>query len=84
MSAENNQVLLMETISKIRNWVKSGQKSIRQVSRETGVSRVTIRKYLADENAVPRYRRTKPTHSKRLIEHEASLREMINTNNIKY
>ena len=37
--------------------MKSGEKSIREVSRETGLSRNTIRKYLRDEHAVPEYRR---------------------------
>ena len=66
----------METVSKIRRWIKCGEKSIHQVSRETGLSRNTIRKYLRDENAEPKYKRSKPTQSKRLVEYEALLREM--------
>jgi transposase len=66
----------METVSKIRCWIKKGEKSIHQVSRETGLSRNTIRKYLRDENAEPKYKRSKPTQSKRLIEYEALLRDM--------
>jgi transposase len=49
----------METISKIRRQILRGEKSIRQVSRETGISRNTIKKYLQDSSP-PEYKRSKP------------------------
>ena len=66
----------METVLKVRHWVKSGEKSIREVSRETGLSRNTIRKYLRDENAVPEYHRRVSTHPRRLSDYEVLLRGM--------
>lgn len=40
----------METASKIRRLVLVDGKSIRSVSKSTGISRNTIRKYLSDDN----------------------------------
>ena len=53
------QVLLMESVSKIRRWILREGRSIRSVSRATGLSRNTIKKYLKDETP-PSYRRQAP------------------------
>ena len=45
----------MESVMKIRRQILVDGRSIRSVSRETGLSRNTLRKYLTDE-APPRYR----------------------------
>ena len=66
----------METVSKVRRWVKADGMSIREVCRKTGLSRNTVRKYLRDENAEPQYRLTKPRSSRRLLDHEVHLRAM--------
>ena len=66
----------METVSKVRRWVKADGMSIREVCRRTVLSRNTVRKYLRDENAEPQYRMTKPRSSRRLLDHEVHLRAM--------
>ncbi len=66
----------METVSKVRRWVKADGMSIREVCRKTGLSRNTVRKYLRDENAEPRYRMSAPRGSRRLLEHEVHLKSM--------
>lgn len=67
----------METVAKIRRWILADGRSIREVSRQTGLSRNTIRKYLRDEAAEPRYRQREPRKSRCLLEHEAELRRMF-------
>ena len=49
----------MDSVSKIRRWVLRDGRSIRSVSRQTGHSRSTIRKYLNEDRA-PHYERVKP------------------------
>ncbi|MDU9007026.1 helix-turn-helix domain-containing protein [Sedimentitalea todarodis] len=49
----------MESVSKIRRWVLVEGRSIRSVSRSTGLSRNTIKKYLKDESP-PSYQRQVP------------------------
>lgn len=49
----------METAMKVRRRILVNNESIRSVSRETGISRNTIRKYLDDESP-PKYKRKKP------------------------
>ena len=66
----------METVSKIRRWVKVDGMSIKEVVRRTGLSRNTVRKYLRDENAEPQYRMTKERGSRRLLDHEVHLKGM--------
>jgi len=66
----------METVSKIRRWVLADGLSIREVSRRTGVSRNTVRKYLREDIAEPRYRQSKPRPSRRLLDYEVRLREL--------
>ncbi len=66
----------METVSKVRRWVKADGVSIREVCRKTGLSRNTVRKYLRDDNAEPRYRMSAPRGSRRLLEHEVHLKGM--------
>ncbi|WP_262689830.1 IS21 family transposase [Kordiimonas aestuarii] len=46
----------MESVSKVRRWILRDGRSIRSVSRETGLSRNTIRKYVQDASP-PSYRR---------------------------
>ena len=66
----------METVSKVRRWVKADGMAIREVCRRTGLSRNTVRKYLRDENAQPQYRQSVPRVSRRLLEHEVHLKAM--------
>ena len=66
----------METVSKVRRWVKADGLSIREVCRRTCLSRNTVRKYLRDENAEPQYRQSVPRRSRRLLEHEVHLKLM--------
>ena len=49
----------METIMKVRRMILVDQQSIRSVSKATGISRNTIKKYLKDETP-PNYTRSKP------------------------
>src|SRR6056297_3499664 len=49
----------MESVSKIRLWILQEGRSIRSVSRATGLSRNTIKKYLKDDNP-PSYQRQAP------------------------
>ena len=77
LHGENEQVLLMETVSKIRRWILADGFSIREVSRRTGISRNTIRKYLREDSVEPRYRLRRPRHGKRLLDYEVRLREMV-------
>ena len=49
-------MLLIESMMKIRRQILLDGRSIRSVARETGLSGITIHKYLADEE-VPRDRR---------------------------
>ncbi len=66
----------METVSKIRRWVLADGLSIREVSRRTGISRNTVRKYLRDEEVEPRYRQrgTRPLRS--LLDYELRLKAL--------
>ncbi len=59
MSAEEERVLLMESALKIRRMVLRDGQSIRSVSRDTGLSRTTIRKYVKDASP-PGYHRDGP------------------------
>ena len=49
----------METVMKVRRMILVDQQSIRSVSKSTGISRNTIKKYLKDESP-PQYKRSKP------------------------
>ena len=62
----------METAMKVRRLILVEGRSIRSVSRETGISRNTLRKYLHDESP-PRYQRTEPTVQHKLKAHESTL-----------
>jgi len=64
----------METAMKIRRLILVEGRSIRSVSRETGISRNTLRKYLNDESP-PSYQRSKPTVQRKLKDHEETLRQ---------
>lgn len=67
----------METVAKVRRWVLADGTSIRDVSRKTGLSRNTIRKYLRDENVEPCYRLTSPRPSRRLLAYEVLLKDLF-------
>ncbi len=62
----------METVMKVRRLILVEGRSIRSVSRETGISRNTLRKYLRDESP-PRYQRTKPVTQHKLKDYEDTL-----------
>lgn len=66
----------METIAKVRGWVKADGMSIKEIVRRTGLSRNTVGKYLRDENVEPRYRMSTPRGSRRLLDHEVHLKGM--------
>jgi transposase len=72
---ENKQVILMESAAKIRRLVLRDGRSIRWVSRTTGLSRNTIKKYLKDANP-PSYKRTEPAVRHKLRGFEDRLRKM--------
>lgn len=66
-------MILMETAAKIRRLVLRDGHSIRSVSRNTGLSRNTIKKYLKDSSP-PRYRRGHDPVRHVLADYEAHLR----------
>lgn len=67
----------MESVAKIRRWVLADGLSIREVSRRTGFSRNTIRKYLEDENCEPGYRMRCARKGRRLLDYEVMLKDMF-------
>jgi transposase len=70
---EDEKVILMETTIKIRRLVLRDGHSIRSVSKTTGLSRNTIRKYLKD-SSVPHYHREQATVRYKLRDFEEALR----------
>ena len=68
------QVLLMESAAKIRRLVLRDGRSIRAVSRETGLSRNTIRKYV-ETASPPSYQRQMPPVRHKLSGFETRLQE---------
>jgi len=64
----------METAMKIRRLVLVEGRSIRSVSKSTGISRNTIRKYLQNETP-PNYQRGKPPSSAVLSDFESTLNQ---------
>jgi transposase len=65
----------MESAAKIRRLVLSGERSMRSLSRETGLSRNTISKYVNDPSP-PSYHRTSPAACHKLQGFEDRLRSM--------
>ena len=65
----------METVSKVRRWVRIDKMSKREVARRTGLSRNTIAKYM-DDDRKPEYRRKKAVKRHKLIDYEVMLREL--------
>ena len=59
---------------KSRRQILVDGRSIRSISRETGLSRIKIRKYLADETP-PRYRRQQPAKCHRLEPYKTLLEQ---------
>lgn len=55
MSAGDSGVIDMELLSVIRRWRHRGHFSIREISRRTGLSRNTVRKYLRSDGVEPRF-----------------------------
>lgn len=68
-------MILMESAARIRRLVLSGERSMRSLSRETGLSRNTIKKYVSDPSP-PSYRRTSPAVRHKLRDFEDRLRLM--------
>jgi len=68
------QVLLMESAAKIRRLVLRDGRSIRAVSRETGLSRNTIKKYVQTASP-PSYQRQMPPVRHKLSGFETRLHE---------
>ena len=66
----------METVAKIRRLHLADRLSIRSITRKTGLSRNTIRKYLRSNEVQPRYRLNSPRPSRRLVEHEVRLQDL--------
>jgi transposase len=50
----------MALLSGLRRWYFRDGMPIREIARRTGLSRNTVRKYLASGELEPRYRRPKP------------------------
>lgn len=73
LSMENDWVILMESAAKIRRLVLREGASIRSVSRNTGLSRNTIKKYLKDATS-PYYHRKVPPVRHKLTGFEERLR----------
>lgn len=69
-------MILMESAAKVRRLVLRDGVSIRSVSRSTGLSRNTIRKYLADARP-PVYCRSVPAVRHKLRDFEDRLRSMF-------
>jgi len=69
----------MESIIKIRRSILRDGESIRSVSRRTGLSRHTIRKYLS-EGSEPRYRRSQPPVRHKLHAFEERLQSLYEQN----
>jgi transposase len=67
---------MMESAAKIRRWVLREGRSIRSVSRETGLSRNTIKKYLKD-GSPPTYRRSQAPVLHKLAAFEERLRNLF-------
>jgi len=72
LGAGNKQVLLMESAAKIRRLVLRDGRSIRSVSRSTGLSRNTVKKYLRDASP-PHYHRKEPPVRHKLAGFEGRL-----------
>ena len=66
----------MEIVAKIRRLHLADRLSIRSITRKTGLSRNTIRKYLRSNEVQPRYRLNSPRPSRRLVEHEVRLQDL--------
>jgi transposase len=66
----------MESVAKIRRWVLREGRSIRSVSRETGLSRNTIKKYLKDGSPAS-YRRSQAPVLHKLAAFEERLRNLF-------
>jgi hypothetical protein len=62
----------MESAMKIRRLILVEGRSIRSVSRDTGISRNTIKNYLQCDSP-PTYQRTKPTTQLKLKDYEKTL-----------
>ena len=68
-------MLLMESVVKIRHAILRNKESIRSVSRRTGLSRITIRKYLQDPSPTS-YQRSVFSVLHKLSSFEPRLRDL--------
>ena len=66
VSAGSDGVIDMELLSVIRRWALRDRLSIREISRRTGLSRNTIRKYLRSEVIEPKFK--VPERSSKLVQ----------------
>lgn len=71
------QVILMESILKIRRWVLADGRSIRSVARQTGLSRNTIKKYLKDGSPPSYHRQAGPMRHKLCNGFDTRLEELF-------
>ncbi|WP_310619323.1 IS21 family transposase [Flexibacterium corallicola] len=67
----------METVAKIRRWVLVDGVSIREVSRRTGISRNTIRKYLRNDIVEPKYNLSSARPLRSLLDYEVYLKSLF-------
>ena len=74
LSAEKMQVLLMESVAKIRRLVLRDGQSIRSVNRKKGLSRNTIKKYV-QTTSLPSYQRKMPPVRNKLSGFETRFQE---------
>jgi transposase len=65
----------MELLSVIRRWYYRDHFSIREISRRTGLSRNTVRKYLRSDNVEPRF--NAPDRSSKLDPYADKLSAML-------
>jgi transposase len=79
---EHIKVILMESAAKIRRLVLRDGVSIRSISRSTGLSRTTIRKYLSDASP-PAYNRSAPAVRYKLRDFEDCLQLMFEQDQLR-
>ncbi len=72
-------MIITESIIKIRRSILRDRKSIRSVSRRTGLSRYTIKKYLGEDPEL-RYRRRLPPVRHKLPTYEERLQSLYEQN----
>ena len=61
----------MELLSVIRRWRYRDHFSIREISRRTGLSRNTVRKYLRSDSVEPKFNVARPAEQARSLRRQA-------------